>query len=291
MSSPPFLQILGSGAGDANFGTPDAADLPLKDQRRYTCNFLAPDVLIDFNEHTPGGLAAYGIEPAAIKHLIISHGHYDHFQPLEIMRFAAALPHPLKVYGNGMVIDSLELCRDTIYDEDSGRFVRHEELFHLELARLTLGEAVDAGGVTVTPLLGNHYMNKPYCIMEQQSLNFLIEVPGSPGTDPRKIFYGLDSSYMMPQALALLARTHIDLAIMDATFGPRQIDPKVSGHHNWIMLDETLDDLRAAGCIDDATVIVAAHLSCGNIGVHDEIAPEQAARGITVAYDGLRLPL
>ena len=49
MSSPPFLQILGSGAGDANFGTPDAADLPLKDQRRYTCNFLAPDVLIDYD--------------------------------------------------------------------------------------------------------------------------------------------------------------------------------------------------------------------------------------------------
>ncbi|MBT3346015.1 MAG: hypothetical protein HN404_23670 [Gemmatimonadetes bacterium] len=285
MSPSPYLQILGSGAGDANFGAPDAAGLPQKDQRRYTGMYLTPDTLIDFNDHTPGALVEFGIDPETIEYLYISHGHYDHFQPLEIIRFAASLAHPLKVFGNSMVIDALELCRDTFYDETSGRFVTHKEPYNLETVRLTLGTQVATGGVQLTPLLGNHYMNKPYSIMEQQSLNFLLETNG------KKVFYGLDSSYMMPQTLALLAGTHIDLAIVDATFGPRQIDPKVSGHHNWVMLDETLEDLRAQGCIDGGTVIVAAHLSCGNIGVHDEIAPEQATRGITVAYDGLILPL
>ena len=285
MSSSSYFQILGSGAGDANYGAPDATGLPQKDQRRNTGIYLTPDVLIDFTDHTPGALNEFGIDPAAITYLLISHGHFDHFQPLEIIRFAATLPHPLKVFGNNMVIDTLELCRDTVYDKASGRFVTHQEPYNLETVRLTRGTQVAAGGVQVTPLLSNHYMNKPFCIMEQQSLNFLIEV------GDKKVFYGLDSSYMMPQTLALLAGTHIDLAIMDATFGPRQIDPAVSGHHNWVMLDETLDDLRARGCIDGGTVIVAAHLSCGNIGVHDKVAPQQAIKGITVAYDGLILPL
>ena len=285
MSESPYIQLLGTGAGDANFGGPDAADVPSKDRRRYACNYLAPDLLIDFNDHTLGALDEYGIDPATIEYLLISHGHFDHFQPLEIIRFAASLPHPLKVFGNGMVVDALELCRDTVFDEESGRFVTHQGPYNLETAKLVLGSPVAAGGVHVTPLLGNHFMNKPYCIMEQQSLNLLIEADG------KTLFYNLDSSYMMPQTLALLAGTHLDLAILDATFGPRQIDPAKSGHHNWVMLDETLAELRAAGCIDDRTVIVADHLSIDSVGPHDQVAEEQAHKGITLAYDGLILPL
>ncbi|MGY8823664.1 MAG: MBL fold metallo-hydrolase [Candidatus Latescibacterota bacterium] len=285
MSLSPYFQILGSAAGDANFGTPDAVGLPPKDQRRNTGNYLTPDLLIDFTDHTPGALEEYGINPASIRYLMISHGHFDHFQPLEIIRFAASLPHPLMVFGNSMVIDALELCRDTVYDEETGRFVAHRDPYNLETEKLILADPVTAGGAKVTPLLGNHYMNKPYNIMEQQSLNFLIEM------GDKKVFYGLDSSYMMPQTLALLNGTHLDVAIMDATFGARQIDATVSGHHNWAMLDESLDDLRTAGCIDATTTIVAAHLSCNNIGLHEQAAPQQAARGITMAYDGLILPL
>lgn len=285
MYESPCILCLGTGAGDANFGAPDAADLPPKDRRRYACNYLTPNLLIDFNDHTPGALDEYGIDPASIEHLLISHGHYDHFQPLEIIRFAASLPHPLNVFGNTMVIDALELCRDAVYDAESGRFVTRQGPYNLETTRLVAGDRVTVGEARVTALLGNHFMNKPYSIMEQQALNFLIEAGG------KTLFYGLDSSYMMPRTLALLAGTHLDLAVLDATFGPRQIDPATSGHHNWAMLDETLAELRAAGCIDDSTVVVADHLSTGSVGPHDPVAEEQARKGITLAYDGLTLPL
>lgn len=283
MSESRCFQLLGTGAADANFGTPDGARLPPKDLRRYTCSYLSPNLLIDFNNHTWGALKAYGVDPMSIEHLFVSHGHYDHFQPMEILRFAASLPHTLKVYGNRMVVDALEFCRDNVFDEDSGRFVPRQAACNLETVELTLGHRIAVGGVRVTALLANHFMNKPYNIMEQQALNLLVEGGG------RNLFYGLDSSYMMPRTLELLTGVHLDLAIMDATFGPREIDPATSGHHNWIMLDKTLAELRTAGCIDEETVVVAAHLSCCNVGPHDEVAAEQASKGIILAYDGLTL--
>lgn len=285
MTESRHLQLLGTGAGDAKFGTPEAADLPLNDRRRFTCNHLTPDLLIDFNNHTRGALDEFGIDPTTIHNLLISHGHFDHFQPLEIIEFAATLPHPLNVFGNSMVIDTLELCRDTVYDSTSGRFAPRQGACNLTTTKLAVGTPVQLGSVGVTPLHGNHSMNKKYCIMEEQALNFLIKV------GDRSIFYGLDSSYMMPRTLDWLAGTHLDIAIVDATFGPRVIDPAVSGHHNWVMLDETLDDLRGVGCINGDTVIVAAHLSVGNVGSHEPVALEQARKGITLAYDGLVLPL
>jgi len=283
MSESRCFQFLGTGAGDANFGTPDGARLPRRDLRRYTCNYLEPNLLIDFNNHTLGALEEYGVDPISIEHLFISHGHYDHFQPLEIIRFAASLPHPLKVYGNHMVVDALEFCRENVFDENSGRFVARQGAYNLQTIELTVENRIAAGEVRVTALLGNHFMEKAYNIMEQQALNFLIEV------GERKVFYGLDSSYMIPRTLALLTGIHLDLAIMDATFGPREIEPATSGHHNWAMLDETLAELRAAGCIDAKTVVVADHLSCGNVGPHDKVADEQASKGIVLAYDGLAL--
>ena len=208
MSESRHLQLLGTGAGDANFGTPDAAQMPLKDQRRFITNHLTPDLLIDFNNHTIEALAEFDIDPATIQNLLISHGHFDHFQPLEIIRFAESLPHPLKVYGNSMVIETLELCRDTTYNQTTGRFTPRDGSCNFETTKLVTGWALEIGSVQVTPVHGNHSMNKKYCIMEEQALNFLLRVGDT------TIFYGLDSSYMLPSALTLMAGHHLDVAII-----------------------------------------------------------------------------
>jgi len=280
-----YIQLLGTGAGDANFGTPSSVALPTKDVRRYACNYLSPDMLIDFNHQTPEALDEFEVSRDAIKHLFVSHGHFDHFQPLKILRFAESLPQPLAVYGNTMVRDALDFCRSNEFDQESGRFVARQDHFNIEMTAVTPGMVVRAGDATVTAVLSNHFMNKPCCIMEQQALNFLVEVAG------RTIFYGLDSSYMLPATLEMLSGSRFDVAILDATFGPLDIDPLKSGHLNWRMLDETIAELREAGCIEDGTVIVADHLSCNNVEPYHEVADKLAKKGITLAYDGQKLVL
>jgi L-ascorbate metabolism protein UlaG (beta-lactamase superfamily) len=285
MTCTQYIQFLGTGAGDANFGTPQSVHLRSRDVRRFTCNLLSPDTLIDFNHQTVGALETFGVRTGAIKHLFVSHGHFDHFQPEEILCFAETLPAPLAVYGNTMVRDALAFCCENALDRETGRFVPRQRAGNIELNVLAPGLPVQVGELTVTPVLANHFMDKPYCIMEQQALNFLFEAEG------KTVFYGLDSSYMLPATAATLAGTHLDVAILDATFGPRDIDPLTSGHLNWKMLDETIAELREIDCIDERTVIVADHLSANNVEPYDQVAGLLIEKGIVLAYDGLTLDL
>ena len=277
------LCFLGTGAGDANWGLESSNGRPEKDVRRYASLSVAPDALIDFNNHTSEAMDTFGIPRDSVRHLLISHGHYDHFQPEEIVSFAEGLPHPLKVYGNTMVRDAFEFCRGHVLDPETKRIVSEERVFNIEMNVLTPGKTARAGEAKVTAVLANHYMNLPYRIMEQQALNFSVECRG------KALFYGLDSSCLLPGTVEMLSEFRFDAAILDATFGPLDIDPMRSGHLNWKMLDETISELREAGCITGNTVIVASHISTGNVEPYDEIATSLSKKGITLAYDGMKL--
>jgi len=281
----PFLCFLGTGAGDANWGVAGSDTLPAKDVRRYVSLFLAPDMLLDLNHQTAEALDTFGIQRDSVRHLLISHGHYDHFQPVATLSFAESLPHELTVYGNTMVGDALEFSREQRLDCASGRFVAEQRASNVSVSVLTPDTTVQVGEATVTAVLANHFMNKPYEIMEQQALNFVIEREG------RTLFYGLDSSYVLPGTLEALSRFRFDVAVLDATFGPLEIDPMKSGHLNWKMLDETIVELREAGCVTDDTAIVADHLSTANVEPYDQVARCLSEKGITLAYDGMVLGL
>ncbi len=285
MSNSVSFLFLGTGAGNANFGTPAAGGLPAKDLRRFTSNFLAPDTLIDFNHHTAEALKTFKVEASEIRHLLISHGHFDHFQPIEILRFAESLPHPLQVYGNNMVRASLEFCRDNEFDGDSKRWVGRRSPYNVEIHVLEPGMSMAIGSTQLAAVQGNHFMQTPYGIMEQQALNFVIQTRG------KTLFYGLDSSYLFPATREKLCDFEFDLAIFDATFGSLEIDPITSGHQNWKMLDETIDELRRVGAVNDGSVLVADHISCVDLEPYDQIAEDLAAKGITLAYDGLGLSI
>ena len=277
------LCFLGTGASDANWGLPGSADIPARDVRRNVSLHVAPDLQIDFNAHTPEALDAFGVEKDSIRYLLISHGHYDHYQPAEILRFAESLPHPLEVYGNVMVGDGLGFCRDHTFDRASGSFVSEQCPLNIKMSVLATYSAVRVGDFTVTPVPANHFTNQPYTIMEQQALNFVIE------REEKTLFYGLDSSCLLPGVAEALSPFRFDVAILDTTYGPLEIDPAKSGHLNWKMLDETLAELREAGCVTKDTAIVASHLSASHVGPHDQVAGALAAKGITLAYDGLLL--
>ena len=261
-----------------------AAALGGRNIRRVSSLLIEPDILIDFTGSTAQALEALRGPSQSVRHLLVTHGHADHFHPLEILRLAAGLPHALNVYGNTMVKDALEFCaRGAAGAAEETPALRPGEGIRIHVLKPGMQSVV--GSVRATAVLANHMIDRRYMILEQQALNFVIEAGG------KSLFYGLDSSSVLPQTLQALSAWQFDIAVLDATFAFHPIDPNRSGHQNFEMLDSTVAQFRETGLLRKDSIVVASHMSRSYVDPHDEIAPGLAARGITLAYDGMTLAL
>ncbi len=241
---------------------------------------IFPDILIDF--YSGRQMASYGVAADSIRHLFVTHAHWDHFQPLGILRLAAELPHQLQVYGNQSVIDALTFVNTYDYDRTTGRFITRSSPVDIGCHVLKPEDTLNVGNTTVGVVHANHDIDKSdNMIMVQMCLNYVFE------RDGRTVFYGLDSSYTLPLAVEFLRRFHVDVAVLDATFGQWPIDVARSGHHNLAMLAETIHELREAGIFHDGTTILASHVAMAEVKPYDDLKEETSRMGATLAYDGM----
>ena len=291
-----FAQILGTGAGDyhppaglqpghpMDGNTGKAWQRGGKDIRHSSAIFISPDILVELGDGTAEQLTAYGIPHERIRHLVVSHGHYDHFYPEKVLDFADRLSRPLRIYGNRMIRDALDFAASYRWDDSIKEFVAQERPRNYRIRTVTLEKTFALGKVKVTPVLASHFINKNYGILEQQSLNFVFERGG------KTLFYNLDSSWLLPGTLAFLSKYRFDIAILDATWCDlTSFDIKNTGHHNFPMLEKTLAQFRERGMLKDSALIVYSHLSTGTAPPHEETAVRLARQGITLAYDGMVL--
>ena len=290
MSDGNCIHFLGTGAGDcvemrheAGRKDTDARKSGEKDTRHAPGLFIPPDILVD--RFSPERLRACGIQEECIRHLLVSHGHQDHFQPMAMLDLAARLPKGLTVHGNTTVRNALDFASMHQWNSDTGAFEALEDVSGISITEVKPGETFALGDITVTAVLANHMIDKKNMIQQEQALNFVLERAG------KVLFYGLDTSYVLPETMEILSGYRFDIAIIDATFGHMEIDPLVSGHHNFDMLEKTIAQFRQAGALKDDAVIVADHISYDAVEPYDEIVEELAEKGIVLAYDGMTLKL
>lgn len=295
MKSGNYVRILGTGAGDYHLPTGVQPGCPMdgnsgkawqrggRDIRHSPALFIAPDILVELGEGTAEQLAAFGIPRAAIRHLVISHGHYDHFHPGKVLDFADTLDAPLRIYGNSMIRQALDFAATHRWDDAIREFVVQERRRNYRVKTVAPHQAFALGKVKVTPVLASHFINRAYGILEQQALNFVFERGG------RTLFYNLDSNWLLPTTLDFLSTYRFDIAILDATWCDLDVDIKSTGHQNFAMLEKTLASFRARGMVNDQTLIVYSHLSTNTAPPHAETAARLAKQGITLAYDGMTL--
>ncbi len=282
------IQLLGTAGGDFRrvddpedkFGyLPRVRELGGKNLRCPAQAMIFPDILIDF--YNGDQIDKFDIAPESIKHLLITHNHWDHLQPLRILEFAAALPHPLQIYGSHNVIEAIKFANTYDFDRSSGRFIIRKKQTDVEYYKLEPAQSYEIGGTTVDPVHGNHCMDKSdNMIMQDVCLNYVFE------RDGKTIFYGMDSSYTLPLTFEYLRKFRIDVAVMDMTFGRWPIDVDKSGHHNLDMLIETIEEFREAGIFHEETTILVSHISLAFVEPHDDLKDELSKMGIILAYDG-----
>ena len=282
------MLFLGTGAGDfpaLDDATNTAAHVVAarkmggRNRRYASACLLRPDILVDCHDTRQLRRFCGGTED--IRHLLVTHGHWDHFQPLAVLELAAGLAQPLQVYGSPVIGASLEFAAQHAWDAARGRFRARAQAPNIDFHSVGHGKRLMVGDARVTAVRASHMLDKARLLIEQPALNYIIEQDGA------AVYYGLDSSYLLPETADILADFRLDAAVLDATFGELEIDPDQSGHMNFAMVTETVAQLRQVGTLDGSSAVLASHISLAAVPPHDEIAPDLARRGITLAYDGM----
>jgi len=280
--------FLGTGAGDFQALDDPANESPHVVAAREAggCNLryasaslIVPDILIDCYDTLQ--LERFRGSSEEIRHLLITHGHWDHFQPLAVLELAESLAQPLQVYGSSVIGSALAFAAEHVWEPVQGRFQPQKNTANLHFHSVDHGDCFAVGDARVSAVRASHMLDKATLHIEQPAFNYIVEKEGS------TIFYGLDSSYLLPETVNILAGFRLDAAVCDGTFGDRIIDPAQSGHMTFAMVAETVEELGAIGVVTDATEIIASHISLASVPPHDQVAADVALRGITLAYDGM----
>lgn len=285
-----IIKFLGTGAADSmelhagdceGENCVKARALGGRNLRRASSLFISPGTVVDFSseEH----LRRHCVEGDSIRQLLITHSHYDHFEPVQILDFARRLSHPLAVYGNRNVENALDFAATHRWNASTERFELNRNSSELAVRAIGPGESFSLGELKVSPVLANHMIDKEHLIPEEQALNYVLE------RGEKVLFYGLDSSYLLPETLEIVSRFQFDIVVLDATFGHLKIPSFGSGHQNFAMLEDTANQFREANLLKNKAVVVADHISHHEVAPHDEVVGELAEKGIVLAYDGMVL--
>ena len=249
--------------------------------RRNSCAWLAPDCLIDFSPGVFAQADRFGVPIVRSRYLLITHSHEDHLGlfPLGWRRMAPdqPLPPPRTVVGPRFspletlhVVGNRAACAAV-----SGR-VGDLEAAAVQMHPALPLQPLELGPLRVTPLLANH----PDA--GERGYNYIVE------RDGRTVLVALDTGWFLDETLAEILAHRYDLVVLEGTFG---YGAESEGHMNFRKVERAHALFVERGLLMPGAHFCITHMAPHFAPVHDEIAPVMAAKGITVAYDGLRLKL
>ena len=229
--------------------------------RTPTCLLVDGRLLLDAGPAPPQQAVAAGVDLAGVRTAVVTHAHTDHLDPAILLHRGWVRDDPLTVAGPRPVMDA---CHDWL---DPASTV-------VTLAELTAGDDVVLDGYRVTALPARHEALG-------ECLLYALE-----DADGASVLYATDTGPgWLEGASGLLEGRRFDAVFCEETFGDADLSPQ---HLTLPTFAAEIGRLRALGCVDDATRVVAVHLSH-----HNPPGPELAARlarsGATAPPEGTRL--
>lgn len=212
------------------------------------------------------------LDLSAVKHILITHSHEDHFYPEDMLLnspcFSSTVSVPIHIYGNATVIS-----RMASYIERAPGFYQAKEFLCLHL--LEPFHTASIGDYAVTPVLADHDKAEA-CYL------YVIEQGG------KTLLYGNDTGILLrEETWTALKKFHYDLVSMDCTACLRDVP---GGHHmglpNNLEMAQRLTDM---GCISERTQFVITHFSHHYAPFAQRLSKNLPAQNWTVAFDGMRL--
>lgn len=286
-----YFQFLGTSAGEqfpafwCSCPTcSKARSLGGKNIRSNSCAFLSPDCMLDFGAEVFQQARKFDVPILDAQYLFVTHAHADHFYKQNLlwrwMKPDQKMPPDKKntygprfsdlkmlhVYGSADVYNALKP-----HLGENG-----EERYRMTLHEVQYGVEGQAGDIHYLPLEANHKGH------ECQAVNYILQ------RNNRTILYALDTGWFFDHTYELIKQFRYDLVIIEGTFG-YGIDSAV--HFNLDKLERALSMFQRDGLLKDSAQFCTSHIGPHFAPIHDEYAPVLAEKGITLAFDGMKVEL
>ncbi len=254
-----------------------------QDIRRRSSLLINDDLLIDLGPDCVQAMHACGKDLTAVRTVLITHAHSDHFDPghfaTRLADYACEAPTPLTV-----VCSETGLHRISDYIDREERGARLDTAvgrarLRVEARACAVGETFLAGRYRITGLYSAH----------DKSVDSRLYVIDDSNT---RILYATDTPPLDADFYAALdAVGPVDCAIVDHTYGPDAPDQPRTDHMSAHDVSRFAAALRAHGLLRPGSRILATHISHEGTPLHDTLETYAAAHDYRIAWDGLQLDL
>ncbi|MCZ3388828.1 MAG: bifunctional adenosylcobinamide kinase/adenosylcobinamide-phosphate guanylyltransferase [Actinomycetia bacterium] len=248
------IQLLGTGSADgwpnpfctcASCGWARASGV----FRGQTSALVDDRLLIDCGPEVPSAATRHGAELSGVRTLLITHAHPDHLGPAALLfRHWAGRREGLDVYAPQVVLDQL---RDWIGPDDPVR-----------LHPVAASDVLQCDGYTVRVLAATH---GDATIGEA----VLFDVAAADGA---RLLYATDTGPLSDDTVEAVTDAAFDVVLIEETFG--DFTEHGTQHLDLSTFPDQLRRLREVGAINDASDVVAVHLSHHNpVSLGRRLAP------------------
>lgn len=243
--------------------------------RTRTQVLIDDDLSVDFPPEAYTHSLNFGINLSALKYLIVTHSHMDHFYAHDFIlrgyKYAKLDEDLLSIYGNEEV--------SHVFEECTKRELKDEVAPHLKMNVIRPFQSIEVGGYRILSLPALHGTR-------EDALLYYVEKGG------KGYLHLYDTGDLADEAIEFLVKNNAraNLVAFDCTF----LDaPYEKGRrHMCIEGDMKLADrLERAGVITQNTVKVITHFSHNANPIKERVKEVAKQYGVIAAYDGLSIDI
>ena len=245
----------------------------LEREMRTRSQVLIDDkLLIDFPADSYYHSLKYGIDFSAVKYLLVTHSHTDHFYGAELVNRGYKFAHGmrserLEIFGNSEVFK--------VFIEETSREIRQEVSEKIAFRTIVPFSFIKVGEYEIFALPAVH----------TEKENALVYCISSNG---KTLLYLNDTAILEEETLLFLFQKGIkaDMVSMDCTLGVSKAG--ISKRHMGFTDNEILrNKLVKYSLCDTNTKYYVTHFSHNSAPFRDNMESEAKKRGMIAAHDGL----
>ena len=240
-----------------------------KNIRTRSQSLINDDLLIDFPPDAYAHFLSGGIEGHKIKHLLITHGHRDHFYQLDLFNRQYPYAHDMSVPMLEMICSAATAQK---FESSIESFAsKHENKITVKV--ISPFETVKAGNYEITALPARHMPGG-------EALIYVIK-------GDKTLLYAHDTGYFFEEVFEYIKENKIrfDMVSLDCTNVNIKIGDDGS-HMGFENISRVLSGLEEIGATDGKTLKYVNHFSHNGNPLQDYLESEAGKYGCSVAYDG-----